>query len=264
MCLSSNSGAPESLTTSSSSPSEEASLTKLPTTMKMQLSPALAGITVGERQITEGWSPECARILTASTSGSPSSGDSSETYALNLGITGSRGIDNYPLVSIFIKSAFRLIDNAMGGTISEAFSAQTQTLRIISGAARGVDSAAAKFAASFRTSLLEHHPDFDTYSKAAGHIRNSLIVRDSDCVLGIWDGTSPGTLNCMETAARKGKLVGILLCRLPPMESLLDDQWEKAVDTCDKLLARSAKAHDDIVIAIQSGHTSGVGQGELF
>lgn len=88
--------------------------------------------------------------------------------------------------------------------------------QIISGGAKGVDTNAKKFAAYHKIKFKEYLPDwknikikdaiirqnqFGKYNAKAGLNRNSLMAKDADILLSIWDGQSKGTehmINCMK------------------------------------------------------------------
>lgn len=80
---------------------------------------------------------------------------------------------------------------------------------IVSGGARGVDSWAVERAKKRKMSVRVLNADWDTYGKAAGMIRNSEIVAQSDRVVAFWDGESRGTQNTMHKAQKAGKLARV-------------------------------------------------------
>jgi len=52
-------------------------------------------------------------------------------------------------------------------------------------------------------------PDWATFGKAAGYIRNRQIVADADRVVAFWDGHSRGTKSTIGIANRQGKPVEV-------------------------------------------------------
>lgn len=80
---------------------------------------------------------------------------------------------------------------------------------IISGGARGADQLAARYARLRNAPLIEYLPDWNKHGKAAGFIRNQLIVDAADAVIAFWDGQSRGTAHSIDLArkARKRLLV---------------------------------------------------------
>jgi uncharacterized phage-like protein YoqJ len=81
---------------------------------------------------------------------------------------------------------------------------------IVSGGARGVDTAAAEAAQTLGL-LVEVYPaDWNrqpdgSYDKAAGFRRNQSIVDASDIVVAFWDGGSAGTRDTIVRAQKAGK-----------------------------------------------------------
>jgi predicted Rossmann fold nucleotide-binding protein DprA/Smf involved in DNA uptake len=78
---------------------------------------------------------------------------------------------------------------------------------VVSGGARGVDSWAIETARAIGAQVCEHKPDWDTHGKAAGFLRNTIIVRDSEVVLAFWNQKSKGTLDTLTKASQLGKLI---------------------------------------------------------
>lgn len=95
-------------------------------------------------------------------------------------------------------------------------------LSIVTGDANGADRAAREWwqclqadrehweGHHHRGSLTVHKADWDKHGKAAGPIRNSLIVADCDEVIAFWDGVSRGTLDTIRKATKAGKPVRIV------------------------------------------------------
>jgi hypothetical protein len=76
---------------------------------------------------------------------------------------------------------------------------------IVSGGAIGVDRRARDFALlSNWPEPITFLPDWKQYGKAAGFIRNSLIIDASEVCLAFWDGHSNGTRDSMKKAYEKG------------------------------------------------------------
>lgn len=79
--------------------------------------------------------------------------------------------------------------------------------QVVSGGARGVDTAA-EAAARARRDLPEPKvfpADWDRLGKGAGAIRNEQIVDYAQTIVAFWDGVSPGTKNTIDLAAMRGK-----------------------------------------------------------
>lgn len=83
---------------------------------------------------------------------------------------------------------------------------------IVTGGAAGADKIAASAARAYGVGLLLHLPDWYTHGKAAGPIRNELIVRDADALVAWWDGQSKGTAHSIALARKKGIPVTVHYC----------------------------------------------------
>ena len=79
------------------------------------------------------------------------------------------------------------------------------TTEIISGGAKGIDTAAALYAAAHGMKLTEIKPDYRRYRRAAPLKRNEEIVKSADHVLIFWNGTSRGTRYVIELCEKLGK-----------------------------------------------------------
>lgn len=64
---------------------------------------------------------------------------------------------------------------------------------IMSGGAKGADELGERWANEKEKETIIFYPDWDTYGKRAGYIRNKKIVENSDGVIAFWDGKSKGT-----------------------------------------------------------------------
>lgn len=77
--------------------------------------------------------------------------------------------------------------------------------RVVSGTARGVDRLGERWAKERHIPIDKYPADWDTYKKAAGYIRNKLMADNSEALVAIWDGVSPGTKHMIDLA-RKANL----------------------------------------------------------
>ena len=75
---------------------------------------------------------------------------------------------------------------------------------VISGGARGVDSAAVQYAQERGLAVEVYPADWDRHGKTAGFIRNQTIVDNADYVVAFWDGRSRGTMDTVNKAQAKG------------------------------------------------------------
>jgi hypothetical protein len=89
---------------------------------------------------------------------------------------------------------------------------------VIHGGAKGADSLAGRWAEWNWYDQEIHHPDFETYGKSAGPIRNKAMVEAALSIAGrrksvaifFWDGKSPGTKQCIEYAKERGMTVRVI------------------------------------------------------
>ncbi len=75
---------------------------------------------------------------------------------------------------------------------------------VISGAARGADRFGERYAKENNIEIEQYPADWNQYGKSAGYIRNSQMANVADALIAIWDGTSKGTKNMINTAEKKG------------------------------------------------------------
>lgn len=87
---------------------------------------------------------------------------------------------------------------------------QERTTVIVSGGARGVDTAAVDEAKRLKMPYEIHLPDWNKHGRAAGAIRNRTIVESADEVVAFWDGISRGTKISIDIARATGKPLRII------------------------------------------------------
>ena len=75
---------------------------------------------------------------------------------------------------------------------------------IVSGYARGVDRTAEDAARLRGMRVISIPPQWNTYGKQAGFVRNREIVAHADELVAFWDGKSKGTAHSINLAQRKG------------------------------------------------------------
>lgn len=75
-------------------------------------------------------------------------------------------------------------------------------VEIVSGGARGVDTAAKNEALDWGLAYKEFPADWNARGRGAGFARNQLIVNYADRVVAFWDGVSPGTKDTIDRALK--------------------------------------------------------------
>ena len=115
---------------------------------------------------------------------------------MKVAIVGSRGFNEWRIIEACID---RLVEKY--GT----------ELTIVSGGARGADSAGETIAIQRGVARIIHLPEWDKYGKSAGFRRNDLIVADADMVLAFYapGPRSRGTSNTVASAKIAGKPVHV-------------------------------------------------------
>lgn len=111
-------------------------------------------------------------------------------------ITGSREWHDYTAVEYDLR-------HVAAGLLPE-------TVTVVHGAARGADTLAAMAAKHLGCAVEEHPADWDAHGKAAGHLRNQVMVDlGADVCLAFPTPSSRGTWDCVRRAERAGIPVSI-------------------------------------------------------
>lgn len=110
-------------------------------------------------------------------------------------IAGSRNFHKSKVVYQFVN------DKVKGGLKIE---------QVLCGCARGVDEIGRQWALDNNVPVKEFPADWNKYGRAAGHIRNSQMVKEADALIAVWDGKSRGTKDTIDKAETKGIPVFIL------------------------------------------------------
>lgn len=111
---------------------------------------------------------------------------------MRVAVIGSRSFNDYELVK-------KVLD-----TIKDSI-----TL-IVSGGCKGADLLGERYAKENNIETLIFLPEWDKYNKAAGYIRNKLIIENADLVIAFWDGKSPGTQHSFKLAKELNKTIHIV------------------------------------------------------
>ena len=86
---------------------------------------------------------------------------------------------------------------------------------IVSGGAKGVDTAAAEYARKREIRLTEFLPEYELYGRGAPIVRNKKIVDYADKIIAFWDGKSKGTLSVIKYAEKVCKECTVIIASLP-------------------------------------------------
>lgn len=78
-------------------------------------------------------------------------------------------------------------------------------LTVIEGKAKGVDTLAKVWAQQRKIPVEEYPAEWDKYGKAAGYIRNEVMVKACDICLILWDGESKGTKHDIDLCVKYDK-----------------------------------------------------------
>jgi len=81
---------------------------------------------------------------------------------------------------------------------------------IISGCARGPDTAALDWAEDRGIPVERHPADWSRHGKAAGPLRNREMAQAGDALLLFWDGASRGSASMLREMERLGKPVRVV------------------------------------------------------
>ena len=89
---------------------------------------------------------------------------------------------------------------------------------VIHGGAKGADRLAGQAAAQLNIPVEVYPPDWDSYGKQAGFIRNGemLSAGRPDLVLAFWDGQSRGTRHMIELALSRKFPTLVIVREIPP------------------------------------------------
>jgi len=82
---------------------------------------------------------------------------------------------------------------------------------IVSGGAVGADSLAERYAIEHHIPIKVFYPNWSKYGKAAGPIRNKLIIQRADKVVAFYNGHSRGTESSMRYANSMNKDLKIVM-----------------------------------------------------
>jgi len=113
-------------------------------------------------------------------------------------IAGSRTITDYKIVEDAV--------NESEFNISE----------VVCGKAKGVDLLGETYGKENNIPIKYFPPDWKTYGKKAGFIRNKMMGDYAHGLIAVWDGESPGTRHMIEYAKKKGLSVFVKIVNQIP------------------------------------------------
>ena len=82
---------------------------------------------------------------------------------------------------------------------------------IVSGGAKGIDEAAARFARIHGIKLTEFLPDYARYGRGAPLKRNEQIANYADAGIAFWNGSSRGTKYTIDLFRTLGKPITVVI-----------------------------------------------------
>ena len=123
-----------------------------------------------------------------------------DTEVHSIAIVGSRQLSEEG-----VERAVELIQE----TIEHALGGLAKPVQLVSGGAVGVDRMAERLFKAAGLPVKIFYPDWKTYGKRAGYLRNEQIVNAADTMLAIWDGVSKGTRHSIELMKKAGKPVQV-------------------------------------------------------
>ena len=121
---------------------------------------------------------------------------------VNIAIVGSRDFEDYELLYNELKEFLFDIDyeGDLNGEWSEVLCSKYDSVKIISGGAKGADTLGERFAKDFNLDTLIFKPDWSMYGKSAGFIRNRKIVENCDVLFAFQVNKSRGTQHSIDLA----------------------------------------------------------------
>ena len=112
-----------------------------------------------------------------------------QNNGITLAIVGTRTFNDYKLLK-------KKVDE---------INKKTKINLIISGGAKGADKLAEQYAKENKIPTKIFIPNWKKHNRAAGPIRNKLIIESSDKVIAFWDQISKGTLSSINLAKQMNK-----------------------------------------------------------
>ena len=89
--------------------------------------------------------------------------------------------------------------------------------KILSGGARGADTAGEEWAARRNVPVHRFSANWGLHGRSAGVLRNQAMAQATDAAILWWDGKSPGTKHMLETMQKLGKPVAVIQAQTAPL-----------------------------------------------
>ena len=103
---------------------------------------------------------------------------------MNICINGSRGYKNYSQMKLTLDIELK----------------DKSDVTFILGGARGADQLAERYAKENKIPFKVFKPDWDKHGRAAGIMRNKVMISQSNHLISFWDGKSRGTKHAIDHA----------------------------------------------------------------
>ena len=83
-------------------------------------------------------------------------------------------------------------------------------IAIVCGMARGADTLGEQYGKQRGYNIHYFPADWETFGRAAGHIRNREMAENADALVAFWNGKSRGTANMISTAKKLNLRVRVI------------------------------------------------------
>lgn len=93
---------------------------------------------------------------------------------------------------------------------SRLLSDKSQAVEIVSGKAKGADALGEQYSKEHHFPVKAFYPDWKTFGRAAGPIRNQEMANYATHLIAFWDGKSRGTKSMINLAAKQGLCVKVV------------------------------------------------------
>lgn len=114
----------------------------------------------------------------------------------NIIVAGGRYFNDYSMLEKQLDVLFQNLNKA--------------DLTIISGAAKGADSLAIRYADERGIKVIKMPANWELYKKAAGYKRNTEMAKIADGLVAFWDGESRGTAHMIKIMRDMDKKVVVV------------------------------------------------------